>query len=317
MAFLRSKNLTQEEIDVSLARVGLAPGTQAPSPNYQAQYRQPPQQYGAYPQQYWQPPPPEVPQRDWRDWFIMATMVGGVGYGLYWTARRYVAPLIAPPTPPQLEQDKASMDASFDKAFALLDQLATDTQELKESEKARTERLDAALSEVETVIGRMKEANQSRELEAKRVARELEDIKDQIPRAIEKEKETTDNKLKDLISEVKSLKTLVGNRMGAPQRTTPSFTSANLPPVVNPVANAGPDTNGKNGVANDSADDSADQTEKPTTNGVSQSSTTSHGRLTGGRAEIPAWQKAAAAKRNEQVKGDQSESGTMTDSQTS
>nr|POE89752.1 peroxisomal membrane protein per10 [Quercus suber] len=306
-AFLRSKNLTQEEIDISLARVGLSTTTQSAAPaNYQAQYRAPPQQYGAYQQQqYWQQPPPELPRRDWRDWFIMATMVGGVGYGLYWTAKRYVVPLIAPPTPPQLEQDKASIDASYDKAFALLDQLATDTQELKESERARTERLDAALSEVESVISKMKEANESREVEGRRIARELADIKDQIPRAIEKEKETTDNKLKDLINEVKSLKTLVGNRMGATGRTTPSFTSSATPPVVNPVANmrsGAVDINGRNGATDDSADDSADPNERPA---VAQQSAIVNGRFSGGRAEIPAWQKAAAAKRSEQAQGGQ------------
>ena len=139
VAFLRSKNLTQEEIDVSLARVGQAPSSQGASTtaSYQRQ-RPPPQQYGYQQQQqpYWGQPPPEPPRRDWRDYFIMATVMGGLGYGLYWTAKRYITPLIAPPTPPQIEQDKAGIDASFDKAFALLDQLATDTQELKDAEKS-------------------------------------------------------------------------------------------------------------------------------------------------------------------------------------
>ena len=27
------------------------------------------------------------PQRDWRDWFIMATVTSGVGYGLYTVAK--------------------------------------------------------------------------------------------------------------------------------------------------------------------------------------------------------------------------------------
>lgn len=27
------------------------------------------------------------PKRDWRDWFIMATVMGGVGYGLYSVAK--------------------------------------------------------------------------------------------------------------------------------------------------------------------------------------------------------------------------------------
>ncbi|RMY46889.1 hypothetical protein D0865_09003 [Hortaea werneckii] len=228
--FLRSKNLTQDEIDASLARVGQAPSPSDQSSSYpppQPQYRpQQQQQQQAYPQYgnlsqyppppYWQqyPPPPDLPRRDWRDWFIMATVVSGFGYACYWTAQRYILPLISPPTPPQLEQDKSAVDESFDKAFALLDQLASDTTELKESEKARTEKLDAALGEVEAVVGRMREANENREAEGRRLAREVEGLREGIPRAIEKERERDEERLRELVAEVRSLKTLVGNRMG-------------------------------------------------------------------------------------------------------
>jgi hypothetical protein len=91
IAFLQSKNLTQEEVDIALARAGEtsnSPPPQAPSSSNYA-YRQPPPPPPGYPPYpgYWQPPPPEVPRRDWRDWFIMATVMGGVGYGLYFTAK--------------------------------------------------------------------------------------------------------------------------------------------------------------------------------------------------------------------------------------
>ncbi|KAI7588168.1 hypothetical protein KC343_g18964 [Hortaea werneckii] len=144
----------------------------------------------------------------------MATVVSGFGYACYWTAQRYILPLISPPTPPQLEQDKHAVDESFERAFALLDQLASDTTELKESEKARTEKLDSALGEVEAVVGRMREANETREAEGRRLAREVESLRDGIPRAIEKERERDEERLRELVAEVRSLKTLVGNRMG-------------------------------------------------------------------------------------------------------
>lgn len=86
VSFLRSKNLTQEEIDASFARAGQS--APAPVPSQAVGPVAQPQPY--YPQQYqpqapygWQAPPPEPPKRDWRDLFIMATVVGGVGYGLY------------------------------------------------------------------------------------------------------------------------------------------------------------------------------------------------------------------------------------------
>lgn len=320
ISFLRSKNLTQEEIDVSLARVGQGPAPQASGPpaNYQSQYRQQPQQYGGYQQQpYWAQPPPEVPRRDWRDWFIMATMAGGVGYAMYWTAKRYVLPIISPPTAPQLEQDKASIDQSFDKAFALLDQLATDTQELKESEKLRSERLDQALADVESVVTKMKEANENRELETKRMAREIADIKEQIPRAIGKEKETTDGRLKDLATEMKSLKTLVGNRMSTPAPARPSFSSQTPAPVMNgvvggssttasattPAPASTPQTNGlTNGSNEDGKDVSNLLSERP-------SSTGPYGRVMTGKASIPSWQ-LSAKKRTDEAKS--TASGTST-----
>lgn len=89
-AFLKSKNLTQEEIDLAFTR---ANGDGAPVQNHsygprQQIENQPPVGYGRYP---WQQhlPPPEIPQRDWRDWFIMATVMGGVSYGLYVMAKVY------------------------------------------------------------------------------------------------------------------------------------------------------------------------------------------------------------------------------------
>lgn len=86
ISFLQTKNLTREEIDAALARAGgssavavaAAPYPSAPPPQGPAQqYYQPYPQYAA-----WQPPA-AAPKRDWRDWFIMATVVGGVSYGLF------------------------------------------------------------------------------------------------------------------------------------------------------------------------------------------------------------------------------------------
>ncbi|KAK5118010.1 hypothetical protein LTR62_004054 [Meristemomyces frigidus] len=321
IAFLRSKNLTQEEIDASLARVG-QPATPQPQSNYapQQQYAQQPQQY-AYQQQqqpppYWNQTPPEPPRRDWRDWFIMATVVGGVGYATYWTAKQYIYPLIAPPTPPQLEADKASIDASFDKAFALLDQLAIDTQELKDSEKARTERLDTALSDVEAVLEKLKTANEERDREAKGMARELAEVREQIPKALEKERRSADERLGELTGEMKSLKTLVANRMQAPPaqqqpqqqpqstpRSTPTYSSQqqSQQPSQNPTPSTASSTPAQTTSTpdhNPSTPAQPSETEKsapasPTVNGT-------FGRMLGGKAQIPAWQ-LAAKKRTEEA----------------
>lgn len=220
--FLQSKNLTQEEIDLALTRAGDEKQPSQPSPSYypppqqqQSLYRRPPPQYGYNPYIEWQPPPPpELPKRDWRDWFIMATVVGGASFGLYTLANRYIKPLIAPPTPPQLEQDKADIDEQFSRAFALLDTLSDDTAALKKTEEARTQRLDTALAEIESVISELKAANRRKEDESRRISDEIRGLKDGVPKAMESVREGSEKQLKELGKELSSLKLLMGNRLG-------------------------------------------------------------------------------------------------------
>jgi peroxin-14 len=258
----------------------------------------------------------------------MATVMGGVGYGLYFTAKRYIAPLIQPPTPPQLEQDKASIDESFKRAFDLLEQLNTDTTALKASEEARTSRLDNALGEVESVLASLKESSKRQGDDNRRIEDDVRGLRDLIPKAMDAQKETTDNRLRELSTELKSQKTLVGNRMSAgparPSTPTPSYYGQNQSQSPAPT----PNVNGTSGTSTPAPQTSSAPAPSEQTNGTSTSeakgSTTtstptteraapsSYGRAAGGRAAIPAWQ-MAAQKKSEEAKKDTSESGTAAD----
>lgn len=225
------------------------------------------------------------------------------------------------------------MDASFEKAFALLDQLATDTAHLKAAEAARKERLDTALGEVEALMARMKTANDEREIEAKRIARDVQDLRDLLPKALEKEKGVTESRLQDLVGEVKSLKVLVGNRMGGGggatiggvARPTPSFSSSTTTPRT-----SGED---KPAETNGTAAYTAPVYPPPSSNSttthareVNSPSSTPYSRLldrggkgTGGNS-IPSWQLAAKKKSDEaksveagNVNNTTAESGTVGD----
>ncbi|TWU75049.1 peroxisomal membrane protein pex14 [Metarhizium rileyi] len=274
--FLRSKNLSQEEINIALARSG------SPAPAGAVQYTSttgPPQQYySPYAQQAWQPPP-AAPRRDWRDWFIMATVVSGVGYGLYSLSKRYVYPLIAPPTPERLEQDKKSIEEQFDKAFALVEQLAKDTEALKDAEKQRTERLDTTISELETVMSDLKSANRRREDDAQRIREEVQALKDAVPKAMENQKALTDNRLSEINTELTSLKTLVSQRMAPTTvESVPEGSSTPTPPAA--------------ATASSSANEPPKHLTQSSFNrppGFSSSSSSSSA-----KASIPAWQMAAA-----------------------
>lgn len=222
IAFLQSKNLTSEEINAALQRVGEPPVAPpaGPAVPYVAPPPPPPPGYvgggSYYPSgQLAQRGLNDQPTRDWRDWFVMATISGGVGYGLYHLAKRYVYPVIAPPTPEQLSQDKAAIDASFAEAFQLLDQLSTDTAALKAAEEERTKRVDTCLEEVESVIEQLKATAKRREEEGKRVSEEVRSLRDLIPKALEGQKEAQAQALTDLQNELKSLKSLVVNRTQA------------------------------------------------------------------------------------------------------
>lgn len=237
------------------------------------------------------------------------------------SSQRYILPLIAPPTPPQIEQDKAAVDAQFERAFELLEQLETDTKALKASEESRTQRLDAALAEMETVITTLKDSSRRREDDSRRIEDDLRGLRDLIPKALDAHKENTASQLKDLGTELKSLKTLVANRMGSapgPVRPTPSAYGSGVgtsSPAVNgtpaasePAASA-PTTN-----ATDAAT-SGTPSVAPASEPVRSYSP--YGRMANGRASIPAWQMAAAKKSQEEQPSesqkDTSESGTVTE----
>lgn len=262
----------------------------------------------------------------------MATVMGGVGYGLYFTAKRYIVPLIKPPTPPQLEQDKASIDESFKRAFDLLEQLNTDTTALKASEEARTTRLDNALGEVESVLASLKESSRRQGDDNRRIEDDVRGLRDLIPKALDAQKESTDNRLRELSTELKSLKTLVGNRMGSgtarPPTTTPSFYGANQSQSAAPT----PSVTGTSGTSTPAPQPASTPAATEQTNGTSTSdaqgsstpsastpSTEKPASLysrPSGRAAIPAWQ-MAAQKKSEEAKKDTSESGTATDATSS
>lgn len=326
--FLKSKNLTEEEIELSLARASGEPSQYSPSQNApyyppaQQQARGPPSQRYPYPYnpygEWQQPPPPEPPRRDWRDYFIMATVVGGASYGLYVLAQRYIKPLIAPPTPPQLEQDKAAIDEQFNRAFALLDTLSSDTASLKEAEEARTQRLDSAIGDIESIVADLKAANMRREDDARRMESEIKSMKDSLPRSIDSVKDASERQLKELSTELASLKMLMGNRMGGSSNygsgvartqpatlpttaTTTTATNAQSPSVESTPAPANPPNPARQPTSYGSTTSpytGSSSAPPPSSTAPRPSSTTSFSN-TGTKPAIPTWQMAAQNKAKE------------------
>jgi peroxin-14 len=204
--------------------------------------------------------------------------------------------MIAPPTTPQLEQDKKSIDDSFEKAFSLLDQLAKDTETLKAAEEARTERLDLALTEVENVISDLKNASKRREDESRRITDEVRGLKDLIPRAMEGQNESTDNRLRELTTELKSLKTLMGQRMNSTSSTTSSFgqppSRGTVPTSTGSAGNVSGTTNGDSVVPKPASVSTPGGNETVASIQARSSSPFGTG-APSNRAAIPSWQLAS------------------------
>lgn len=203
--------------------------------------------------------------------------------------------MIAPPTPERLEQDKKDISEQFDKTFALVEQLARDTEALKAAEKDRTERLDTALSELESVINELKSANRRREDDAQRIRDEVQSLKESIPAALEAQKTLADSRLKEVNTELLSLKTLI-SRMNTQTITTTGSggQSRQTNGIVNGSNVEQPKTS-TGGQKNAEPDDVASAPSAPVAKPSGRSSPLSSGNAAG-KVSIPAWQLAMANK---------------------
>ena len=147
--------------------------------------------------------------------------------------QRYVMPLISPPTPPQLEADKASIDASFNRAFALIEQLTADTTKLQVSETERTEKLDSSFEGIDSIVEDLKTANMRREAESKVIADQVQGLKELVPKALQGWKASGDAKMEELNLEVQSLKRLLENKVGRSGGSSGPTGRGYAPPTAN------------------------------------------------------------------------------------
>ncbi|KAK9240760.1 peroxisomal membrane anchor protein conserved region-domain-containing protein [Lipomyces kononenkoae] len=289
--FLESKGLTEDEIHEALRRARNTTAQQQAVPTQSSNVSAPssaspvPPRPAYYPGQVLQPPP--VPQRDWKDYFVMATASVGITYGLYVLAKRYVMPLILPPTPAALEADKEAVSAEFARAEQLLQQLQSETEALKEAEKRRVESVDEAVEELHKVIEEANAQLESREREMRQLQAEIENVRNELPKYLDRTAEAHKQDLFDIQAEVRSLKQILTNRLRSP---------------VNPPAVGSGPTTGAEQANGSSASIPATpaSTLKPPS-----------------RASIPAWQLAAASKfktpepSNEETNGNSTTSGDV------
>ncbi|CAH2352005.1 peroxisomal membrane protein Pex14p [[Candida] railenensis] len=244
--FLESKGLSQQEIEEALRRAnGEASDSNAVSnasshhnsnsagnsssvaPNNSnvraASYVPPIDYYNVQPQ---------VPERSWKDYFIMATATAGVTYGVYQVLSRYLIPSILPPTQSSIEQDKAKIDEEFTKIDKLLEQLAEDQSEMKKSNTEKLGEIDTVINNVNDFLSKYNKDKLSFDDDLRLMKLEIDNLRNSVEKNMSNTKENIKDELSDINAELVSLKSLIisknamntetSNRKLAPVSSIPS-----------------------------------------------------------------------------------------------
>ncbi|KAF9437611.1 peroxisomal membrane protein pex14 [Entomortierella beljakovae] len=211
VAFLESKGLTSQEIEEAMKR---ANGTVASSPipttavpAGAVQYAPGGQVMAAH-----APPPPLPAKYDWKDMFIATVVAGGFSYALWQVAKNVVGPKLQYPSQEELEMDKKKLDEQFEEIEKSLAEVKNSTTEVAKNVEDQTAHVKESLENMSGVLDTMKTNDQKREQELSGLKTDIENIKDMIPKLMEKNKESQASVLNDLQGEIKSLKSLLVNR---------------------------------------------------------------------------------------------------------
>ncbi|CAG8571809.1 25013_t:CDS:2 [Cetraspora pellucida] len=130
VAFLESKGLTSEEIEEALKK------SKGDDISTNASEVALPKHNQANVQSSGQPiviQPPPVPRMDWKDYFIAAVFIGGIGYAIVAVTKKYITPLLRLPTADELDRDKQLLTDQFTTASETLDTAKLDIQLVKKS----------------------------------------------------------------------------------------------------------------------------------------------------------------------------------------
>ncbi|GAA5912325.1 hypothetical protein JCM8208_003326 [Rhodotorula glutinis] len=229
IAFLESKGLAQPDIELALQQAG-APAPASPYPGargpYSAQagpHHSSP--YGHHLNEF---------QRDWRDWFIMGVVGGGVGWLAVKLAQKFLVPHLQPPTETDLEASQRALEAKYDEAAELLKTLQESTDAVAATLDEQKRDIEKELEEVRGAVKEMREGEKKRDEWAQSVGRQVDDMVKSLPGLLDKQASAQSTSLADLQTELKSLKSLLIARRPAPtsspsSSSSPSSTSAPAP----------------------------------------------------------------------------------------
>lgn len=212
--FLQSKGLNEQEVEEAMKRANgtSASTTATPSPAPPMSYKAATQGYPAQaPLDYYQLAPP-VPERTWKDYFIMATATAGVTYGLYQVVSRYLIPSIVPPGQSRIDEDKAKIDEEFIKIDKVLEQLALEQKEVKDANEAKLKELDVVIDNVNDFLSKYNKDKLKFDDDLRLMKLEVDNLQNSIEKNMKLTKENIHDELSEISDELVSLKNLIKAR---------------------------------------------------------------------------------------------------------
>ncbi|CAA7266501.1 unnamed protein product [Cyclocybe aegerita] len=207
--FLEAKGLTPAEIDMAMKQAAYS--SAPPQASYWPQYG--PNPYAVM--------PPPAHRWDWRDYFITAVVSGAITYGAVSLFQKYLLPHLQPPTSTAYEEDRDALNAQFDAAEALLKEIQSETVAVRAAVEEQKERIDQTTNDVQTVVADLREGESRTRDEMREIREEITNIREMLPKMIEKNKESQNQSLAELQQELKSLKTLTITRTSSTPTTIP------------------------------------------------------------------------------------------------
>ncbi|EGW34180.1 uncharacterized protein SPAPADRAFT_59613 [Spathaspora passalidarum NRRL Y-27907] len=212
--FLETKGLNQQEIEEALRRVSEPASETATTPTTSSSTSTAVQSVRPSPPpiDYYAAPP--VPERSWKDYFIMATATVGVTYGLYQVFSRYLVPSILPPTQTAIDKDKEKIEEEFLKVDKILEQLSQDQETMKTNNEAKLKDIDTVIENVNDFLSKYNKDKLKFDDDLRLMKLEIDNLSNSIEKNMSLTKENINDELSEITQELTSLKNLIKARNG-------------------------------------------------------------------------------------------------------
>lgn len=216
--FLQTKGLNEQEIEEALSRASNSASSSVATSSATTQNSSAVSPATSY----LQAPPldyygfqPQVPERTWKDYFIMATATAGVTYGLYQVVTRYLLPNIIPPGQTKVDEDKAQIDEEFVKIDKILEQMAAEQQEIKEVNGSKLKEIDVVIENINDFLAKYTKDKLKFDDDLRLMKLEVDNLQNSVEKNTRITRDNIKDELKDIVEELASLRNLVKARLEA------------------------------------------------------------------------------------------------------